>query len=105
MVASKEIYDTFMAAGGPEYLLEFPHGYTYSAHPVACAAGIAALDLLVKDKAVERVKELAPYFENAVHGLKGTQARDRHPQLRARRRLHDRRRCPASPRSARSRSR
>ena len=42
VVAKKEIYDTFMAAGGPDYMLEFPHGYTYSAHPVACAAGIAA---------------------------------------------------------------
>jgi len=71
VVAKKEIYETFMAAGGPEYMLEFAHGYTYSAHPVACAAGIAALDLLVQDKAVERVKELAPYFENLVHGLKG----------------------------------
>jgi len=71
VVAKKDIYDTFMATGGPEYMLEFPHGYTYSAHPVACAAGVAALDLLVKERAVERVAELAPYFENAVHGLKG----------------------------------
>jgi len=71
VVASREIYDTFMAAGGPTYLVEFPHGYTYSAHPVACAAGVAALDLLVKERAVERVAELAPYFENLVHGLKG----------------------------------
>ena len=51
MVAKKEIYDTFMAAGGPEYMVEFPHGYTYSAHPVACAAGVAALDLLVQENA------------------------------------------------------
>ena len=50
VVVKKEIYDTFMAAGGPEYMLEFPHGYTYSAHPVACAAGVAALDLLVQEK-------------------------------------------------------
>ena len=71
VVASKAIYDTMMAAGGPEYMLEFPHGYTYSAHPIACAAGVAALDLLVKEKAVERVAGLAPYFENAVHQLKG----------------------------------
>jgi beta-alanine--pyruvate transaminase len=71
VIASKPIYDTFMAAGGPEYMVEFLHGYTYSAHPVACAAGVAALDLLVKDRAVERVAELAPYFENAVHGLRG----------------------------------
>ncbi len=71
VVASKDIYDTFMAAGGPEYALEFPHGYTYSAHPIACAAGVAALDLLVAERAIERVTALAPYFENAVHGLKG----------------------------------
>ena len=70
VVAKKEIYETFMAAGGPEYMFEFAHGYTYSAHPIACAAGVAALDLLVSERAVERVKELAPYFENAVHSLK-----------------------------------
>jgi beta-alanine--pyruvate transaminase len=71
VVAQKFIYDTFMAAGGPDYMLEFPHGYTYSAHPVACAAGVAALDLLVKENAVARVRELAPYWENAVHQLRG----------------------------------
>ncbi len=72
VIAKKEIYDTFMAAGGPEYMLEFPHGYTYSAHPVTCAAGIAVLDLLVKENMIERVNALSPYFENAVHSLKGT---------------------------------
>ncbi|MBA3499570.1 MAG: aspartate aminotransferase family protein [Myxococcota bacterium] len=71
VVAKKDIYETFMAQGGPDYLLEFPHGYTYSAHPVACAAGVAALELLQQERAIERVAELAPYFENAVHGLKG----------------------------------
>lgn len=71
-VASKEIYDAFMAAGGPEYMLEFAHGYTYSAHPVACAAGLAALDILQKEDLPARVKALAPKFEAAVHGLKGT---------------------------------
>ena len=70
-VATKEIYDTFMAAGGPEYMLEFAHGYTYSAHPVACAAGLAALDILQKEDLPARVKALAPKFEAAVHGLKG----------------------------------
>ena len=71
VVAKKEIYDTFMAAGGLDYMLEFPHGYTYSAHPVACAAGLATLDILQKEDMSGRVKTLAPYFENAVHGLKG----------------------------------
>jgi beta-alanine--pyruvate transaminase len=60
-----------MDAGGPEYGIEFPHGYTYSAHPVACAAGIATLALLEREDAIARVKELAPHLEQAVHGLKG----------------------------------
>jgi beta-alanine--pyruvate transaminase len=71
VVVKKDIYDTFMAQGGPDYMLEFAHGYTYSAHPVACAAGIAALDVLVKENMVERVAALAPHFEQAVHSLKG----------------------------------
>lgn len=71
VIASAEIYDTFMETGGPEYLVEFPHGYTYSAHPLACAAAMAALDVLEKENLVARVAGLAPYFENAVHGLKG----------------------------------
>ncbi|KAF1021751.1 MAG: Beta-alanine--pyruvate aminotransferase [Paracidovorax wautersii] len=72
VVVTPEIYNTFMAAGGPDYLVEFPHGYTYSAHPVACAAGIAALDLLAQEDGIGRVKALAPYFEQAVHSLKGS---------------------------------
>ncbi len=71
VVAKQEIYDTFMAAGGPDYMVEFPHGYTYSAHPVACAAGIATLDLLRRENVLARVQDLIPYFESAVHSLKG----------------------------------
>jgi beta-alanine--pyruvate transaminase len=71
VIAKKAIYEAFLAAAGPDYLPEFPHGYTYSAHPVACAAGVAALDLLLQERGVERVAELAPYFEAQVHGLKG----------------------------------
>ena len=70
VVVKQEIHDTFMHAGGPNYMLEFPHGYTYSAHPVACAAGIASLELLEREHAVARVRELAPKFESAVHGLR-----------------------------------
>ena len=72
VIASSEIYQTFMEQGGPEYMLEFPHGYTYSAHPVACAAGIAALDILEKDRLPQRVAELAPYFEEGLHQLRGS---------------------------------
>jgi beta-alanine--pyruvate transaminase len=71
VIAKKEIYDTFMAAGGADYMLEFPHGYTYSGHPVACAAALATLDILQKEDMIGRVNTLSPYFENAVHGLKG----------------------------------
>ncbi|MBY4597692.1 aspartate aminotransferase family protein [Ottowia caeni] len=71
VVASKGIYDTFMAAGGPDYMLEFAHGYTYSAHPVACAAALAALDLLEAEDGPGRVKTLAPHFESAIHSLRG----------------------------------
>jgi beta-alanine--pyruvate transaminase len=71
VLASKEIYDTFMATGGPDYMLEFAHGYTYSAHPVPCAVGLATLDILQRENMIDRVKELSPYFENAVHSLKG----------------------------------
>ncbi|WP_152218934.1 aspartate aminotransferase family protein [Pseudomonas sp. SCB32] len=71
VIASSEIYDTFMGQNLPEYAVEFGHGYTYSAHPVACAAGIAALDLLQKENLIQQSLELAPYFEKAIHGLKG----------------------------------
>ncbi|WP_423458505.1 aspartate aminotransferase family protein [Ottowia sp. VDI28] len=71
VVASKGIYDTFMAAGGPDYMLEFAHGYTYSAHPVACAAALAALDLLEAEDGPGRVKALSAHFEAAVHSLQG----------------------------------
>jgi beta-alanine--pyruvate transaminase len=71
VVAKGEIYDAFMDAAGADYNIEFPHGYTYSAHPVACAAALASLDLLEQDDALGRVQRLAPYFENAVHGLRG----------------------------------
>jgi beta-alanine--pyruvate transaminase len=71
VVATSDIYQTFMDAGGPDYAVEFPHGYTYSAHPVACAAALATLDLLEREDAPLRVRELAPHFERAVHGLRG----------------------------------
>ena len=71
VIVKKEIYDTFMAQGGPDYMLEFAHGYTYSAHPVPCAVGLATLDILSRESMVERVKALSPHFENAVHSLKG----------------------------------
>ena len=63
-----EIHDAFM--NGPEHLIEFFHGYTYSGNPVASAAGIATLDTYQEDGLFERVGELAPYWEDALHSLK-----------------------------------
>jgi beta-alanine--pyruvate transaminase len=60
-----------MDAGGPDYMIELPHGHTYSAHPVACAAGLASLEVLAREDMAGQVRALAPHFESAVHGLKG----------------------------------
>jgi beta-alanine--pyruvate transaminase len=69
VIAKQEIYDTFMDQGGPEYMIEFPHGYTYSGHPLACAAGLASLDLLEKENSFDQVKAMAPILEEAIHSL------------------------------------
>lgn len=71
VVAKTEIYDTFMDTAGPDYMLELPHGYTYSAHPIACAAGLATLNLIESEQLIERVSSIAPKFEQLLHGLKG----------------------------------
>ena len=72
VIANEEIHDTFMDADAPEYMIEFPHGYTYSGHPLACAAGLATLDLLEKESSFEQVASMAPVLEDAIHSLKGT---------------------------------
>lgn len=71
VAVKQEIHDTFMAEGGLEYAVELPHGYTYSAHPVACAAALATLDVLETEALVDRVNTLSPHFEDALHSLKG----------------------------------
>lgn len=73
VIVKGDIYQTFMDNGGPDYMIEMPHGYTYSGHPVACAAALASLDILEKDNLIPRVKEMSPIFEDALHSLKGTQ--------------------------------
>ncbi|WP_417534960.1 aspartate aminotransferase family protein [Marinobacterium stanieri] len=72
VIVKNEIYQTFMDNGGPEYMMEIPHGYTYSGHPVACAAALASLDVLENDKLIPRVREMSKIFEESFHGLKGT---------------------------------
>jgi beta-alanine--pyruvate transaminase len=67
----KGIYEAFMK-NAPENTIELFHGYTYSAHPVACAAGLATLDIYQEEGLFERAAELAPYWADGVHSLKGT---------------------------------
>jgi beta-alanine--pyruvate transaminase len=67
--AQRRIYDAFMQ--GPENAIELFHGYTYSAHPIACAAGLATLDIYQREGLLRRAATLAPHLENAVHSLKG----------------------------------
>jgi beta-alanine--pyruvate transaminase len=69
VVVKKEIHDAFM--NGPEHLIEFFHGYTYSAHPLACAAGIATLETYADDDLLTRAAKMSSTFEEAVHSLKG----------------------------------
>ena len=70
VLAHERIYRTFMENGGPEYAVEFPHGYTYSAHPLACAAAMAAINIFENDNMAERSRALAPHFEQSLHSLK-----------------------------------
>ncbi len=71
VVASGDIYRTFMDNGGPEHAVEFPHGYTYSAHPVARPAGLAALDIFEREHMAERAATMGAYLERQVHALRG----------------------------------
>jgi beta-alanine--pyruvate transaminase len=68
VLVSKQIYQAFMQ--GPAGI-ELFHGYTYSAHPIACAAGLATLDIYQRQRLFTRARDLAPAFEKAVHALRG----------------------------------
>jgi beta-alanine--pyruvate transaminase len=69
VIARDAIYEAFMT--GPAHAIEFAHGYTYSAHPLAVAAAHATLDVLTEQKLIARAAELAPVLERAVHSLRG----------------------------------
>src|SRR6188508_1143992 len=70
VVVRKGIYDAFMK--GPEHVIELFHGYTYSAHPLACAAGLATLDVYRDEGLFERARKLEKPWAQAAMGLKGT---------------------------------
>ncbi len=65
---SNHVYDAMMEASA-HGAVEFFHGYTYSGHPAACAAGIATLDIYEREGLFERAAELSPYFLDAVFSL------------------------------------
>ncbi len=67
--AQSHIYDAM--ANGPEGIVELFHGYTYSGHPTACAAGLATLNIYEREGIFQRAAEMAPHFESALHSLKG----------------------------------
>ncbi|MEJ6004193.1 aspartate aminotransferase family protein [Paucibacter sp. AS339] len=69
VLAKDFIYDAFMQ--GPEHLIEFFHGYTYSAHPLACAAALGTLDTYAEEGLLTRATEMETYFAEALHSLKG----------------------------------
>ena len=69
VIAKNHLYEAFM--NGPEHLIEFFHGYTYSAHPLACAAGLATLDTYAEEGLLTRAQQVQSYFAEAIHALKG----------------------------------
>ncbi|MGO8854748.1 MAG: aspartate aminotransferase family protein [Steroidobacteraceae bacterium] len=70
--AQRKIYDAFMQ--GPDNAIELFHGYTYSAHPAACAAALATLDIYAKEGLLTRAATLSAQWEDAVHSLRGVPA-------------------------------
>jgi beta-alanine--pyruvate transaminase len=66
--ASRKVHDALMT--GPENAIELFHGYTYSGHPVACAAGLATLEIYAEEGLLTRGAELAEHWQNALHSLK-----------------------------------
>ena len=70
VIARNEIYDTINNAA-PEGTIEFLHGYTYSGHPLACAAAVATQKLFADEKLFERARTMEPHFEAALHSLRG----------------------------------
>jgi beta-alanine--pyruvate transaminase len=66
--AQRKIYDAFMQ--GPENAIELFHGYTYSAHPAACAAALATLEIYRREDLLTRAAALSPTWEEAVHSIR-----------------------------------
>jgi beta-alanine--pyruvate transaminase len=70
VIASREIHDAFMVTG-PQHVVELFHGYTYSAHPLACAAAIATQKLYKDEGIFEHAQTMSPVLEDMAHSFKG----------------------------------
>jgi beta-alanine--pyruvate transaminase len=70
VAASREIYDTMLEATAAG--IEFFHGYTYSGHPLAAAAGLATLDVYQEEGLFQRARDMSELWEDAVHSLRGS---------------------------------
>ncbi len=73
VLVREEIYDAFMH--GPDNMIELFHGYTYSGHPVAAAAGLACLEIYREEGTFQQSRELEGHFEESIHSL------DDHPKV------------------------
>ena len=71
VIVKKDIYDMYQ--NGDPKIIDLFHGYTYSAHPLAASALIATLDVYSEENLFQRAQDLAPYWESALHSLKGTE--------------------------------
>ena len=67
VLAKGHLHDAFM--NGPEHVIEFPHGYTYSAHPLACAAALGTLDTYAEEGLLTRAAKMGPLFEEGLHSM------------------------------------
>jgi beta-alanine--pyruvate transaminase len=70
VIVKQEIHDAFMSAAA-DGAIELYHGYTYSGHPLASAAMLATMDVYKEEQLFKRAADIAPYFEDAAHSLKG----------------------------------
>jgi beta-alanine--pyruvate transaminase len=73
VLVQQKIHDALM--NGPDQMIELFHGYTYSGHPVACAAALASLEVYEEEGTFEQARELQQHFEDAIHSL------DDHPMV------------------------
>lgn len=70
VLTSTDVHDAFMT--GPEHMIELFHGYTYSGNPIASAAALATLETYKEEGLFDRCADIAPYWQEALHSLKGT---------------------------------